>query len=116
MGNNLPEVDLGSAGTVVYIIAGEDVTCARLDNGDLKCWGRGSSGGLGLGDGNDRGDSLNTMGGNLQAACLPNWAPAERMWRSTYARNTPVPVWKTEMSCAGARTKKITRVKRSCSI
>jgi hypothetical protein len=54
MGDNLPAVDLGSGRTA--LAAGTSYTCARLDNGRIKCWGGNAAGQLGLGDVNARGE------------------------------------------------------------
>jgi len=40
-------------------------TCARADDGRLKCWGSNSRGQLGLGDTDNRGDDRDEMGVNL---------------------------------------------------
>ena len=42
-------INLGTGRTAVAVAAGWYHTCAILDNGDLKCWGRDSSGQLGDG-------------------------------------------------------------------
>ena len=42
-------IDLGTGRTAVAVSAGMYRTCAILDNGDLKCWGYGYNGLLGLG-------------------------------------------------------------------
>ena len=42
-------IDLGTGRTAVAVSAGDHRTCAILDNGDLKCWGEGTRGLLGLG-------------------------------------------------------------------
>jgi len=72
MGENLPAIDLGlSAGVEVTAIAtGGSHTCARLSDGNVKCWGNNSFGYLGLGDTKNRGDNPNEMGGNLPAVDL----------------------------------------------
>eukprot|EP01083_Nonionella_stella_P114605 339078_1 len=70
MGDYLPAVDLGLGRTAVDIAAGGSVTCARLDNGDLKCWGFNAVGALGQEDTNNRGDDIFTMGDNLPAIDL----------------------------------------------
>ena len=48
MGDNLPEVDLGSGRSAKAVAAGNDHTCAILDNDRLKCWGSNYAGTLGL--------------------------------------------------------------------
>jgi alpha-tubulin suppressor-like RCC1 family protein len=67
MGDSLLAVDLGTGRKAVAISAGESSTCALLDNATVKCWGQGSSGQLGYGDTNARGDGANEMGDNLLA-------------------------------------------------
>ena len=52
-----PPVDLGTARTATAITAGNH-TCARLDNGTVRCWGPGESGRLGYGNTNDIGDGV----------------------------------------------------------
>lgn len=47
------------------IAAGGAHTCAALTNGDVKCWGDGRDGRLGLGDETSRGGSAGQMGNNL---------------------------------------------------
>ena len=49
MGENLPTVNLGVGRTAIQVAAGSEWTCALLDNGQVKCWGRNVSGQLGLG-------------------------------------------------------------------
>ena len=65
MGDSLPVVDLGTGRTVRSLSSGTNHTCAILDNGTVKCWGKGASGRLGSGDAVDRGDGANEMGDNL---------------------------------------------------
>ena len=70
MGDNLPAVNLGTGRTVVGISAGDDHTCALLDNGTIKCWGNNGSGQLGLGDTDDPWRRPDEMGDNLPAIDL----------------------------------------------
>jgi hypothetical protein len=65
MGEALQAVDLGSGRTAVEVVAGEAHTCARLGNGDVKCWGNGGSGQLGSGGTAHIGDGPGEMGGAL---------------------------------------------------
>ena len=62
MGDLLPAVDLGTGRTAIAISAGNAITCAILDTGDLKCWGFGMLGELGSGSSVTRGDGPNEMG------------------------------------------------------
>ena len=45
-------INLGTGRTAVAVAAGDHHTCAILDNGDLKCWGRDNYGQLGDGGSN----------------------------------------------------------------
>ncbi|MFL2967716.1 MAG: putative Ig domain-containing protein [Candidatus Poseidoniaceae archaeon] len=45
-------IDLGTGRTAVAVSSGDYFTCAILDNGELKCWGRDQYGQLGDGGGN----------------------------------------------------------------
>lgn len=71
MGDNLPAVDLGVGRTAQKIFGFiYFIHCAILDNGglphgDLKCWGRNSSGELGQGHTQNIGDGLGEMGDAL---------------------------------------------------
>ena len=65
MGDNFPVVDLGTGRTPRGITAGDNQTCAILDNSSIKCWGSNTSGQLGLGDTSNRGDGSGEMGDNL---------------------------------------------------
>ncbi len=70
MGDALPAVNLGAGRTVKQLSVGTYHACAILDNASLKCWGRNSSGQLGLGDTNHRGDESGEMGDALPAVNL----------------------------------------------
>jgi len=70
MGARLPPVDLGPGRTAAQISAGLDHTCARLDNGTVKCWGSNDSGKLGLGDPQPRGNMPGQMGAALPTVDL----------------------------------------------
>lgn len=65
MADKLPILKLGTNRTARSLVAGNYHTCAILDNGSIKCWGRNTSGQLGLGDAAHRGDAANEMGDNL---------------------------------------------------
>jgi E3 ubiquitin-protein ligase HERC3 len=65
MGDNFPVVELGAGRTARGITAGDNQTCAILDNSSIKCWGSNTSGQLGLGDTSNRGDGSGEMGDNL---------------------------------------------------
>lgn len=58
-------VDLGTNRHAISIYAGGLSSCALLDNGQAKCWGQNSSGQLGLGDKINRGNTVGTLGDNL---------------------------------------------------
>lgn len=80
MGDTLPEVDLGEGRTAVDISAWTDHTCAKLDDGNFKCWGMGRQGQLGNGNEMDVGDDADEMGDHLPNvevadACLATLAP-----------------------------------------
>ncbi|OAI38900.1 hypothetical protein AYO38_01790 [bacterium SCGC AG-212-C10] len=68
MGDALPAVNLG--GAAVEIAAGYHHSCARLQNGSVKCWGHNDAGQLGLGDTDDRGDEAGEMGASLPGVSL----------------------------------------------
>lgn len=42
--------DVNVGGTVTQIAVGQDHTCALLTNGNIRCWGKGTSGALGYGN------------------------------------------------------------------
>lgn len=70
MGDALPYVNLGTDTggnhyTVKKVVAGYNITCAILNNDQLKCWGSNGANQLGYGDFEDRGDDVGEMGNNL---------------------------------------------------
>jgi hypothetical protein len=70
MGADLPVVDLGSGRSALAISAGTFHTCALLDTSQVKCWGYGADGQLGLGSDIDMGDNPGEMGANLPTVDL----------------------------------------------
>ncbi len=70
MGDMLPAVDLGSLRTAMVIAVGGQHSCALLDDQSVKCWGLNSSGQLGVGDAQARGDAAGEMGDQLPSVNL----------------------------------------------
>ena len=70
MGDALPAIDLGSGRTAQTISTGGYHSCALLDDNSVKCWGSNSSGQLGQGDRNPRGDAPGEMSDALPAIDL----------------------------------------------
>jgi alpha-tubulin suppressor-like RCC1 family protein len=65
LGEALTPVDLGAGRTALELRAGENFTCARLDDGSVKCWGDNRYGQLGQGDGRARGVAPGQLGDAL---------------------------------------------------
>jgi E3 ubiquitin-protein ligase HERC3 len=82
MGDALLPVDLGRKATA--IAAGEDHTCAVLDDGNVKCWGRNANGQLGLGDTLNRGDTSGSMGSALPYVNLGSGRTATAIAAGSY--------------------------------
>jgi hypothetical protein len=70
MGASLPTVNLGTGRTATSVAVGGQHTCAILDTGQVKCWGWNSTGQLGLGDANPRGNAAGQMGDALPTVNL----------------------------------------------
>lgn len=70
MGDALLPVNLGVGRSATAVSAGFAHTCALLDDGTIKCWGRNDQGQLGLGDTSSRGDGAGEMGNNLASVAL----------------------------------------------
>jgi alpha-tubulin suppressor-like RCC1 family protein len=60
----------GAPRTFRALTVGDDHSCALLQNGTVKCWGRNDFGQLGLGDIVQRGDNAGEMGASLPAVDL----------------------------------------------
>jgi alpha-tubulin suppressor-like RCC1 family protein len=70
MGENVPAVDLGTGKTATDIAVGDQFTCALLNDGTIKCWGRNNWGQLGYGHTDRVGDDPGEMGDNLPVVDL----------------------------------------------
>jgi alpha-tubulin suppressor-like RCC1 family protein len=72
MGDALPFLDFGTEQPVVELVAGVNGlhTCARFQDGSVRCWGTNVAGELGLGDEEARGDEPDEMGEALQTVDL----------------------------------------------
>jgi alpha-tubulin suppressor-like RCC1 family protein len=70
MGADLPELAFGRGLRAVRLGVGRYHSCAVLSDGSVKCWGHNSSGELGLGDVETRGDEPGEMGDALPAVPL----------------------------------------------
>ena len=79
MGDNLPTVNLGTGRTAKALSAGGRHTCALLDNGVTKCWGRNADGELGVGSTGNRGGAAGDMGDNLPALDLGSGRSAKAL-------------------------------------
>lgn len=69
MGDNLTPINLGTGRTATAVYAFSNISCAKLDDLSVKCWGRNDRGQMGIGNiaGNNSalGDDVNEMGDNL---------------------------------------------------
>lgn len=80
VGGNIPFVNVGTGKVAVQVSAGDSHTCARFNDGSVKCWGDNTFGKLGYGDTTARGSAANQMGDSLPTidlgkAKLPNGLP-----------------------------------------
>ncbi|CAM9677726.1 unnamed protein product [Ectocarpus sp. 4 AP-2014] len=70
MGDNLPYVDLGTNRTAISVAAGDAHVCALLDEGSVKCWGKGYYGQTGLETWRSMGQIPGQMGDSLPVVDL----------------------------------------------
>jgi alpha-tubulin suppressor-like RCC1 family protein len=59
--DSLPTINLGTGRTATAISAGNSHTCAILDNGAAKCWGKNNYGQLGIDSTENMGDNSSEM-------------------------------------------------------
>jgi alpha-tubulin suppressor-like RCC1 family protein len=95
----------GSAPTsplrVVQVALGASHACALLSDGRVKCWGKNSSGELGLGDDEDRGDEPSEMGAALPAVDLGPGRTAKQL--ALLAKSTCALLDDGSVKCWGER-------------
>jgi alpha-tubulin suppressor-like RCC1 family protein len=70
MGTKLAAVSLGSSSTAIAVSAGQAHTCVVFTSTEVKCFGNGGSGRLGVGNQNNFGDLPDQMGTALPAIDL----------------------------------------------
>jgi cysteine-rich repeat protein len=86
--SELAPVALGTGRRATSLAAGHEHTCAVLDDGSVKCWGKNSDGTLGLGDAEDRGDEPGEMGDDLPAVNLGTGYHATSIAASSFSWTT----------------------------
>jgi hypothetical protein len=69
-GDAIHPIDLGGGRRVLSVAAGYQHTCAVIEGGAVKCWGKADRGVLGLEDAVDRGGKPGDMGDHLPALTL----------------------------------------------
>jgi len=83
MGNNLSAVSLGTGRTATEVYAFGYVSCAKLDNATVKCWGQNTYGQIGIGSiagaNANIGDGANEMGDTLAALSLGTGRTATKL-------------------------------------
>ena len=74
MGESLSEIQFGQK--IKQLAVGGNHTCALLEDGTVKCWGKNDSGQLGLGNTQNRGDQPKEQSNTFQSAPLKRKAIA----------------------------------------
>ncbi len=59
--DQLTGINLGTGRTATALTSGYHHTCAKLDDGAVKCWGRNNYGQLGIDNATDMGDAQGEM-------------------------------------------------------
>ncbi len=70
MGDSLATISLGTGRTALGLGVGAEFNCVKMDNNQVKCWGRNNTAQLGQGNTLSRGDGANEMGDNLATTSL----------------------------------------------
>lgn len=84
MGDALPTVNLGVGQQVRMVQAGQDFTCAILEDQRVKCWGINENGQLGNGDLESRGDVAERLGDQLPYTDLGQGFAAKSLSLGSY--------------------------------
>jgi len=84
MGDNLAAIDLGTGKTALDVTGtNNSETCAVTNSNDLKCWGRGTEGGLGSESTAHLGDNPSEMGDFLNEVDLGSGRTVEKLAKDT---------------------------------
>ena len=94
-------IDLGTGRTAVALSSGTQHTCAILDNGDLKCWGRDAGGQLGDGGGRYGPYPTQPTSTPLQPLRLTSARAARPFAMGTGAAHTCAILDNTDLKCWG---------------
>ncbi|MEK6628571.1 MAG: hypothetical protein AABY53_08085 [Bdellovibrionota bacterium] len=83
MGDNLAAISLGTGRTATAVYAFAYISCAKLDNASVKCWGRNNYGQMGIGNiagtNVSLGDGAGEMGDSLAALSLGTGRTATKL-------------------------------------
>jgi alpha-tubulin suppressor-like RCC1 family protein len=86
-----PPVDLGAGRFATAIAGGREHVCALLDNGDVRCWGKNSSGQIGNGPTVALGRDAVAISGGWEHTCAVLDDGTVRCWGSNNARQLGSP-------------------------